>query len=46
MDRTCDMHSKKRNLYKIVVGKLEGRKLFGRPRIRCEDNIKIDVNEI
>jgi hypothetical protein len=35
-----------RNSYKILVGKPEGTKSPGRPRIRWEDNIKIDLREI
>jgi hypothetical protein len=36
----------KRNAHRILVGKLEGRRLLGRPRHRWEDNIKMDVREI
>jgi hypothetical protein len=36
----------KRNLYRILVGKLEGKRPLGRPRRRCVDNIKIDLREI
>jgi hypothetical protein len=28
------------------VGKLEGKKPFGRPRLRWEDNIKMDFQEM
>jgi hypothetical protein len=34
------------NAYNILVGKLEGKKDLGRPRRRCEDNIKKDFKEI
>jgi hypothetical protein len=34
------------NIYKILVGKSEGRRPFGRPRRRWEDNIKIILREI
>jgi hypothetical protein len=30
----------------ILVGKPEGRRPLGRPRRRCEDNIKMDLGEI
>jgi hypothetical protein len=33
----------KRNAYKILVGKPEGKRPLGRPRRRCEDNIRMDV---
>jgi len=35
-----------RGLYRILVGKLEGRRSLGRPRCRWEDNIKIDLQEV
>jgi hypothetical protein len=31
---------KRRGLYRILVGKPEGKRPFGRPRHRWEDNIK------
>jgi hypothetical protein len=36
----------KRNAYRILVGKSEGKRLLGRPRCRRVDNIKIDLREI
>jgi hypothetical protein len=36
----------KRNSYKVLVGKPEGKRPLGRPRRRWEDNIKIDLKEI
>jgi hypothetical protein len=33
----------KRNAYRILVGKPEGRRPLGRPRRRWVDNIKIDL---
>jgi hypothetical protein len=33
-------------LCKLLVGKLEEKKLLGRPRCRWVDNIKMDVREI
>jgi hypothetical protein len=32
--------------FKIVVGKLEGKRPRGRPRRRWEDNIRMDLREI
>jgi hypothetical protein len=29
-----------------VVGKAEGQSLLGRPKLRREDNIKLDIKEI
>jgi hypothetical protein len=37
---------KKRNAYRILVGKLEGKRPLGRPRRRWVDNIKMDLREI
>jgi hypothetical protein len=31
-----------RKLYKVLVGKPEGKKPLGRPRRRCEDEIRMD----
>jgi hypothetical protein len=36
----------KRNVYRILVGKPEGKKPLGRPRRRWVDNIKMDLREI
>jgi hypothetical protein len=36
----------KRNAYKILVGKPEGKRPLGRPRRRWVDNIKMDLREI
>jgi hypothetical protein len=36
----------KRNAYKILVGKPEGKRPLGRPRRRWVDNIKIYLREI
>jgi hypothetical protein len=46
MGRTCSMHEEKRNAYRILVGKQEGMRPLGRPRRRCEDNIRMDLREI
>jgi hypothetical protein len=35
-----------RGTYNILVGRPEGRRPFGRPRCRWEDNIKVDFREI
>jgi hypothetical protein len=37
---------KKRNEYRILVGKPEGKRTLGRPRRRWVDNIKMDLKEI
>jgi hypothetical protein len=34
----------KRNAYRILAGKLEGKRPLGRPRRRWEDNIRMDCS--
>jgi hypothetical protein len=36
----------KRNAYRILVGKPEGKRPLGRPRRRWVDNIKMDLREM
>ena len=35
-----------RNIYRILVGKPEGKRSLGRPRRRWKDNIKMDLREV
>jgi hypothetical protein len=35
----------KRNGYRVLSGMSEGRRPLGRPRLRWEDNIRMDVRE-
>jgi hypothetical protein len=35
-----------RNVYRVLVGKPEGKSPLGRPRRRWEDGIKMDLGEI
>jgi hypothetical protein len=35
-----------RNVYRVLVGKPEGKRPVGRPRRRWEDGIKMDLREI
>jgi hypothetical protein len=35
-----------RNVYRVLVGKPEGKRQLGRPRRRWEDGIKMDLREI
>jgi hypothetical protein len=43
MGRACSTNRKKRNAYRILVGKPEGKRPLGRPRRRCVDDIKMDL---
>jgi hypothetical protein len=36
----------KRGVYRILVGRPEGRRPLGKPRRRWEDNIKMDLQEV
>ena len=36
----------RRGIYRVLVGKPEGKRPLGRPRRRCEDNIKMDFQEV
>ena len=36
----------RRDVYRVLVGKPEGRSPLGRPRRRWEDNIKMDLQEV
>ena len=35
-----------RGVQRVLVGKPEGKRPLGRPRLRCEDNIKMDLQEV
>jgi hypothetical protein len=35
-----------RGMYRVLVGKPEGKKPLGRPTRRWEDNIKMDLQEV
>jgi hypothetical protein len=35
-----------RKVYKVLVGKTEGKRPFGRPRRRWEDGVRMDLREI
>ena len=35
-----------RVVYRVLVGKLEGKRPLGRPRLGWEDNIKMDLQEV
>jgi hypothetical protein len=46
MGRACSTNGEKRNVYRILVGKPEGKRPLGRPRHRLVDKIKIDLRGI
>jgi hypothetical protein len=36
----------RRGMFKVLVGKPEGKRPLGRPRCRWEDNIEMDLQEL
>jgi hypothetical protein len=46
MNRPCSTNWRKRNAYRILVGKPKGKRLLGKPRRRGKDNISVDLREI
>jgi hypothetical protein len=50
MGKACSTNGeeakKKKNVYRMLVGKPEGKKPLGRPRVRWLDNIKMDLRKI
>jgi len=36
----------RRGVYRVLMGKSEGKRPLGRPRSRWEDNIKMDLEEV
>jgi hypothetical protein len=43
---TCGTHGRGEKVYKVLVGKPEGKRPLGRPRRRWEDGIRMDLGEI
>ena len=35
-----------KEVYRVLVGKLEGKRPLGRPRLRRMDNIRMDLQEV
>jgi hypothetical protein len=46
MSMACSTYGEKRNVWGILVGKLEGKRPLGRPRRRWMDNIKMELIEV
>jgi hypothetical protein len=41
----CGKHGEGRGVYRVLVGRPEGKRPLGRPRRRWDDNIKMDLTE-
>ena len=42
----CGAYGDRRDVYRVLVGKLEGKRPLGRSRLRWRDNIKMDLQEV
>ena len=40
------MYGERRSIYRVLVGKSEGKRLLGRSMLRWEVNIKMDLHEL
>jgi hypothetical protein len=46
MGGPCSTNGEKRNAYRLLVGKPEGKRPLGRPRHKWVDNIRMDLGEV
>jgi hypothetical protein len=46
MGGACSTYGGRRDVYRVLMGKPEGKTLFGKPGLRWEDNIKMDLQEV
>jgi hypothetical protein len=46
MGGACSPDGEERSVYRILVGKPEGKRPMGRPRRRWEDNTRMDLQEV
>jgi hypothetical protein len=46
MGGVCSTYWERRGVNVVLVGKPEGKKPLGRPTLRWEDNIKMDLQEV
>jgi hypothetical protein len=46
MGGACSAYGGGERLYRVLVGKPEGKRPLGRPRRRWEDNIRMDLQEV
>jgi len=46
MGGACSAYGERKGVYRVLVGKPEGKRPLGRPRRRWDDNIKMDLREV
>jgi hypothetical protein len=46
MGGACSADGEERDVYRVLVGKPEAKIPMGRPRLRWEDNIEMDLQEV
>jgi hypothetical protein len=46
MGRACSAYGERKGIYRILVGEPEGKRPLGRPRLKWEDDIKVDLWEV
>jgi hypothetical protein len=46
MGRSHSTYEERRGAYRVLIGKPEGRRPLGRPRLGREDNIKMDFRDV
>jgi hypothetical protein len=46
MGGVCSTYGERRGIYRVLVGKPEGKRLLGKPRLRWEDDIKMDFQKV
>jgi hypothetical protein len=46
MGGACSMYGEGRGVYRVLMGKPEGKRPLGRPRRRWEVNVRMDLQEV
>jgi hypothetical protein len=46
MGEACSTYGEGRGVYRVLVGKPEGKRPLGRLRRRWEDNVRMDLQEV
>ena len=46
MGGACSAFGERRGVYRVLVGKPQGKRILGRHRRRWENNIKMDLQEV